>query len=245
MSTNRVCIDLEGLNRMAVALTKAQDLADIKAIRDQAEAIRKYTKSSGLGLDIQNRTAELKLMAERKAGSLLAEMRLRGAQKKMNSHDESLRLARFGIDRNESSRWQHEATVPEAMFKKYVTTANKLGRDITSQGLLRVAKMLRAEKAHTTLKRRKSRASSAGADILNGKNGHSGSSVDHDRIKEIRDGLNEIQGHRSLLEAILEPLCQSRASRLKREEKRIVLQLLTEIETIVMDIGAALSCPSE
>jgi hypothetical protein len=32
---------------------------------------------------------------------------------------------------------------------------------------------------------------------------------------------------------------------IRREEKRILLQLLTEIETIVMEVGAALLCPSE
>jgi hypothetical protein len=43
-----------------------------KAIRDQAEAFRVYAKSARKGLDVQNRAATIKLLAERRAGELLA-----------------------------------------------------------------------------------------------------------------------------------------------------------------------------
>lgn len=37
----------------------------------KSEAARKYAQSAGMGLDIQNHAAEVKLLAERKAGELL------------------------------------------------------------------------------------------------------------------------------------------------------------------------------
>lgn len=245
MCATQISFDISTLNRVTLALAEADDLQAIKAIRDKVEAARKYAQSAALGLRIQNQAAELKLMAERKAGKLLGDMRLRGGDRKSKSQGETLKLADFGVSKCQSARWQREAAVPEAIFKKYVTTANKLGRDITSQGLLRLAKMIRLDKRHTSLRRRKSSVTSNGADVLNGELLSPEPSVGGERNREIRDGLNELQEHRTLLEAILEPLCQSRASRLKRAEKRIVLQLLAEIETIVLDMGAALSCPPE
>ena len=244
MSTSRITFDLKKLNRVACILTETQDLQEIKTIRDKAEAARKYAQNSGLGLSVQNQAAELKLVAERRAGKLLAEMRLRGGDKRSKSHDEISRLEHFGIDRNNSSRWQQEAAVPERVFKQYVAEANKHGREITSQELLRLAKTIQGNNGRAREKPN-TRAYSNGTANRNGEDLLPAVLVTPDRLREIRDGLNEIQAHRSLLEAILEPVCHSWKARLKTGERRIVLRLLTEIETIVLEIGGALSCPSE
>ena len=55
------------LDAATQALARAETLAEIKLIRDKAEAVRSYARNAALGLDAQNYGAEVKLRAERKA----------------------------------------------------------------------------------------------------------------------------------------------------------------------------------
>jgi hypothetical protein len=79
----------------------------------------------------------------------LAGLALHGGDRKSSSHTRRLTLANLRIDRNESSRWQLEASVPEAVFTRYVAAAIAAHEDITTHGLLRLQKSLagRAGKA--------------------------------------------------------------------------------------------------
>lgn len=47
-------------------LSKVTQISDVTDLRARFEALRQYAKSVGLGLDAQNRAAEVKLRAERK-----------------------------------------------------------------------------------------------------------------------------------------------------------------------------------
>ena len=57
--------ELALLDQAGQALSEARSLDEIKTVRDKAEAVRKYAQSASLGLDVQNRAAEVKLRAER------------------------------------------------------------------------------------------------------------------------------------------------------------------------------------
>jgi len=61
-------------------LMESGSLEDIKSVRDRAEAIRQYAQSAALGLELQNRAAEVKLLAERRAGELTSKGLLRFAR---------------------------------------------------------------------------------------------------------------------------------------------------------------------
>ena len=86
------------------------------------------------GLETQNRCAELKLHCERKAGRLLAELHLgRGRLgKKKWSHDGTI-LKDLGINKNQSSRWQMEAEVPDSLFRLYLKVARQEQREVTAK----------------------------------------------------------------------------------------------------------------
>src|SRR5262245_41889257 len=101
--------ELALLDHAGQALAEAQSFDEIKDIRDKAEAVRKYAQSASLGLDVQNRAAEVKLRAERQAGKLLSEITLRGGDRRSKNHRERLKLDDLGITRNQSTRWQTEA----------------------------------------------------------------------------------------------------------------------------------------
>lgn len=125
------------------ALAEAETLQDIKAVRDKAEAVRTYARTARVGLEVQNQAAELKLRAERKAGRLLASLRLHGGDRRSRRAQHRAKLELLGISPDESRRWQLLATVPERVFEKYFATTQTLGEEIAAAPLLRLARKLK------------------------------------------------------------------------------------------------------
>ena len=122
------------------ALTEAESLEDIKDIRDRAEVLRQYAAQAGAGLEAQNRCAEIKLRAERKAGEVLAETEMDkgGRPKENHSHDGSS-LKAIGINHNQSSRWQQAASIPEDEFEAHIAKTKEAQGELTSASVRRLA----------------------------------------------------------------------------------------------------------
>ena len=118
------------------ALAKARTLDDVLNIRDKAEAVRVYAKAANEGLAAQNYAAEIKLLAERKAGALLATMQKHDGDPR--SHDVT-RLEDLGVSKMQSSRWQKEAAVSDAVFAELVKECNSKGQELTQTALLKRA----------------------------------------------------------------------------------------------------------
>jgi hypothetical protein len=245
MTSKQSTFDLKTLNRVAQALAATTDLNEIKSLRDKAEAARQYIENARLGQSLQNFAAELKLRAERRIGGLLRELVPHGGNRRPSRHRAGLKLADFGIDSSQSSRWRREAAVPDAAFEQYVATANELGQDITAQGLLRLAKTIKNRK------KRRSRTEVARAELANAA-GRSRDRDDSDLLRRngsasqplIRDGettdepihglLLEIANHRNLLANILGPICEGRCDlALPLPRRRVIARLLAEIRCLI------------
>lgn len=138
--------ELSLLNHAHQAIAQVQGLDEIKNIRDKAEAVRKYAQSVGMGLELQNYAAEVKLRAERKAGELLAQLQLHGGDRKSQKAEARPKLEDIGISKDQSSRWQLTAAVSDRDFEKYVAQAKSNSGEVTTAGLLRVAKQVVARK---------------------------------------------------------------------------------------------------
>lgn len=134
------------------ALAAAKSLDDVKEVRDQAEAVRMYCKAAGVGLEMQNMAAEIKLRAERKAGEMLAAMEKRkgGTPKKLVSHDETPALDDIGVSRTQSHRWQRIADVPEEAFEQYIAEKREVG-EITTAGALKLRESAATESNEPSL----------------------------------------------------------------------------------------------
>lgn len=143
------------------ALAEARDLADVKNIHDQAEAIRQYGKAQGWALEAQNSAAEIALVAERRGGELLKAMRELGQRQdrgrpQKTLHDETISspdpaptLADLGLTRVESHRWQQIADIPEPVFEQHVAETKARGEELTTAGVIRAAKAVDTEQAKT------------------------------------------------------------------------------------------------
>ncbi len=129
---------LINFDRADRALAAASTLRDILEIRDKADAVRHYVKAQKKSLRIQNRAAAIKLKAERKAGKLLAEMRLAGGARRSKSRDVTLKkLEAMGISRMQSHRWQREAEMSDDDFEALVDRCDKNECELTQAAVLK------------------------------------------------------------------------------------------------------------
>jgi hypothetical protein len=133
--------DLVELSTAHSALSQATTVKEVKELRDKAESARYYAQRARLGLWKQNQCAEFKLNCERKAGRLLIEMGVAPGRpgKKKRSHRATI-LAELGINKSQSARWQQEARVPDDLLRHYIASAKAEGKEITAQGLIRLAR---------------------------------------------------------------------------------------------------------
>lgn len=121
-------------------LRAAASLEEIKSIRDRAELARVYARTAREGIDLQNRAARLRLQAERKAGRYLADLRLRGGDRRSKHRQKLPKLAQIGITKHQSQRWQLLASIPEKVFLEYIEATIQRGQEVAAAPLLRVAR---------------------------------------------------------------------------------------------------------
>lgn len=142
-------VKLEGAAR---ALAEARTLDEVMQIRDVAVAVREIARANKLGIEMQNHAAEIVLRTERKGGVLLAEMaetdqrQTRGAAQKF--HAETFQppsLSDLGVNKAQSFRWQAIAELPEECFEQHIAQVKSAGEELTTAGVLRLAKTIKRE----------------------------------------------------------------------------------------------------
>jgi N6-adenosine-specific RNA methylase IME4 len=147
---------------MRTAIVQAHSIDEVKDIRDKAEALRQYAKQAGESLDSQNRIAEIKLRAERRAGELIAEMpKAKGsdyggkpaiAGNRVLPSNPPPTLSDLGISKIESSRFQAIASVPEPIFDAHITeTKAKKNAELTSASMLKVAQEIKRDQKYAAM----------------------------------------------------------------------------------------------
>lgn len=130
--------ELALLDQARSAIAEATTVRDAKTIRDRAEALEVYTKRAEYGAILQERCAEIKLRAERRAGELLAEMNIHRGRPSAETVEsgEHQTLDQIGLSRKQSSRWQRLASIPEERFEE------ELSKNPSESSLVRLAKRL-------------------------------------------------------------------------------------------------------
>lgn len=148
---------LQFTNKARIALSEAKRIDEVKDIRDKAEAIRLYAKQAGLGIEMQNDAADIKLRAERRAGELLSEMKVNGERQRevrpKAYHDDTLsppKLEDLGVTALQSSRWQQIAAIPDEVFETHIQEAKEDKRELTTAGIVRAARAIQNENAKKT-----------------------------------------------------------------------------------------------
>lgn len=133
---------LARLEEMREGLAWAVSITEVKELRDGAEVIRAWARQRDSSLEMQNGAAELKLRAERRLGELLAvTVRHEGGRPRGNGDTMQpfSTLADHGVSKEQSSRWQQIAAVPEERFDGYIEAQKAGGEEITTADMLRLA----------------------------------------------------------------------------------------------------------
>ena len=227
--------ELVALDKAAKLLASAQSFDDIKSIRDTAIAAQAYVKAARRGLETQNRVAVIRIQAERKAGKWLMELKLRGGDRKSKSkrHRAPLKLEHLRVTRDESKRWQREASVSEKDFQKYVATSNQLGREVSSAGLIRIANgnlSTSNGKPHRSASAQRLAVSSRTQSV----------EISHSRsngFSKPKTLIHEIENHRQLLASILAPICTNGDEKLTPTERKHLKYLLLQIESALRKLN--------
>ncbi|MGD0966273.1 MAG: site-specific DNA-methyltransferase [Candidatus Acidiferrales bacterium] len=140
-----VPIKLAYFDAARAAIEKAASIDEIRRIRDKAEALRIYHKQSKDGLAMQNRCAEIKIRAERRAGEILDEMKETGRREtgkgdhRPKFHDGTSipKLEDLGISKKQSFRWQAIASIPKLVFEKHISEITSTNvEELTTVGLV-------------------------------------------------------------------------------------------------------------
>ena len=136
-------LTLENLNSAKSIIEKA-NLSQLKEIINRAEALRIYAAQAKKGLEIQNQVAEIKLRAERRIGEQLKTEIKQGQRSDLSRDVTSLKD--LGIERMQSSRWQAVASLPEKDFEKHVAQVMKSNEELTTIGVIKLARELATDK---------------------------------------------------------------------------------------------------
>jgi len=115
------------------ALAQAHSMDEVKDIRDKAAAMQMYAQQAK-DRDLIDMATDIKLRAERRAGELLREMdKNKGTRGAGNPDflggrdvrppsDPAPKLSDLGITKDQSSRWQKLAAMPEKQFEEKLTS---------------------------------------------------------------------------------------------------------------------------
>ena len=119
-------LSIQKFNEITAALQVVETIEEIKGISDMAEAARIYSKQARLGLETQNRAAEIRVRALRREGEILKAMKERGELRGKGGSNEPICGARIltlpdlDIKPHESADSQAIASIPEDEFETEV-----------------------------------------------------------------------------------------------------------------------------
>lgn len=127
------------------ALAECYRVDEVKDIRDKAEAMAAYARQAKDSELIQYAT-EIKVRAERRCGELLATTEKNrgaagvGTSAVQRDYRTPPTLEEMGLTKNESSRYQQLAAMPDEHFETAVATAKATAGEVTTAFMLREAK---------------------------------------------------------------------------------------------------------
>jgi O6-methylguanine-DNA--protein-cysteine methyltransferase len=217
-------------------LAEADTLEQVSTLRSKADMLRAWAKSVAASLEAQNRAAECKLRTERKLGQMLAQVKLRGGNRRSNGHDDRLILDDIGITQNQSKRWQRLGAVPEGEFDNYVKRATDLGTEVTAAGLLRACRPIVSaafkKRAHTCKRGASERPSSNLASTLACEGGVAA------QLATVLDAAQEAMQHQATLAGLLAPDCTGHLQPLLPGERKAVSYYVSELGRLLSRIVA-------
>ena len=144
-------MQLEKWDKMKSAVAECHAVDEIAQIRNQAEAYRYALKQARESPEVVKMAAEIKLRSERRAGELLKETAKQGGDRQSEqgkAMSNGTTLVDMGISRDQSSKWQKMANIPEEKFENYI----EVQKELSTAGALKIAKQISREEEINRIK---------------------------------------------------------------------------------------------
>ena len=122
-------------DKMKQAVVECHNIDEISNKRNQAEAYRYAFRQAKESPEVIKKAEEIKLRAERRAGELLKETARKPEEGRPVEVSNGTTLTDMGISRDQSSKWQKIASIPEEKFENYI----EVQKELSTAGVLRVA----------------------------------------------------------------------------------------------------------
>jgi len=122
------------IDRARKALEVASTMETVTDVRNKAEALRAYAEQAGLGRELVNEFAVLKIRSERKAGSMLCELAPHGGDRRSSATGSNLK--ELGISSFQSRTWRKLAAIGEDIFEQVLCDLAEYG-ELTTVAVLR------------------------------------------------------------------------------------------------------------
>ena len=125
-------------DKMKNAVIECHSVDEITQLRNKAEAYRYALKQAKESPEVIRKAEEIKLRAERRAGELLKETEFQkpGEYQRSKSTTVAPTLKNMGISKDQSSKWQKIANIPEEKFENYL----EVEKELSTGGILNYKK---------------------------------------------------------------------------------------------------------
>jgi hypothetical protein len=115
-------------DEMVLAIRECHQIDEVKDWRDKAKALEAYAQQAN-NIEAERKAIEIRLRAERKCGELIREQQASGELASQSKHGKGIQssvagndtrktLADVGISRDQSSKFQKLADIPEDVFEE-------------------------------------------------------------------------------------------------------------------------------
>jgi len=123
-------------------LAEAVTVQDLKTVRDVGEAAVRLAKSRrDVGYEALIEGMEIVRRAERQMGAMLPQ--ITGGRGRKEKSQRATFLSDLGINRDQSSRFQRLAQLPEEAFESWLVSCRMNGDEMTQSAALKLAKKLK------------------------------------------------------------------------------------------------------
>jgi len=147
-------MELVKWEKIRYEIENAKDIQELSILTDKLKAYKILAEQTKQSSEVQVKITNYLYRAKRKQGEWLAENIKVGNPEKLNCNN-IVQLKDLEITRNESSRLQKIANIPDEIFEDILIMAEKEVKKVTDNILLRINKEIENEKNYNELKNRK------------------------------------------------------------------------------------------